>query len=97
MKFKTDCPEEYGVGFLLCFIFLFLFLRHIKLKCQVSGRDPHTVSVNTSVRRGDPSWCLPARLAAQTYLVAHGLRATGPVTPRIPSQAAGDRYMNRTR
>lgn len=34
-KFKIDCPESCGAGFLLGFI-SFLFLRH-KLKGQVSG------------------------------------------------------------
>lgn len=100
MKFKTDCPVDYGVGFLLCFIsgfFVCLFLRHIKLKCQVSGRDPLTVSVNTSERRGDPSWYPLARPVAQAYLVVHGLRATGTITPRILLLAAGDRYTSRTR
>lgn len=76
MKFKTDCPEDYGVGFFVVFyfgiLFVCLFLRHIKLKCQVSGRDPLTVSVNKSERRGNQSWCPLARLAAQAYLVVHG-------------------------
>lgn len=99
MKFKIDCPEGCGAGFLLCFI-SFLFLRHNKAKMSSLWEiTPYSFSQGAyqSTDKEPPAWRWPAAPAAQAYLVARGLRAAGTITPRIPWRAAGGRYRIHTR